>query len=92
MKNRFIEALVAGVLLSATGLASAEPLALTEGQMDTVSAAGVLDPLVGNVVTLVNGVVGTVTGVVTTVDALLPAVNLQAGATATIGAGLAISL
>jgi translation initiation factor 2 gamma subunit (eIF-2gamma) len=91
MKNRFIETVVAGILLTATGMASAEPVALTDAQMDNVSAGALLglDSVLSSTLTLVDGLLGSV---VTTVDAILPQVSLQAGATATVGAGLAISL
>ncbi|WAK03256.1 hypothetical protein [Methylobacter sp. YRD-M1] len=93
MKNKLMKVLAAGVLLTATGLASAEPVALTDAQMDNVSAGGLLcldlDSLVGSSLTLVGGVLGSVVG---TVDALLPNVDLQLGASATVGAGFSLSL
>jgi len=91
MKNKMMKVLAAGVLLTATGLASAEPVALTDAQMDNVSAGALLglDSLLGGTLTLVNGVLGSVVG---TVDALLPAVNLQAGASLTVGTALSVSL
>jgi hypothetical protein len=94
MKNKLIKSLVAGVLLTATGLASAEPLALTDSEMDNVSAGLVIGvPQLGTVVNgVVGGVLPLVNGVVGTVDGLLPSVTLQLGGTATVQAGLAISL
>jgi hypothetical protein len=97
MKNKLMKVLAAGVLLTATGLASAEPVALTNAQMDNVSAGGLLcldslldlGSLLGGTVTLVGGVLGSVAG---TVDALLPNLDLQASATATVGAGFSFSL
>ncbi len=93
MKNKFMKVLAAGVLLTATGLASAEPVALTDAQMDNVSAGGVLcldlDSLVGSTLTVVGGVLGSVVG---TVDALLPAVDLRLGGSAAVGAGFSLSL
>lgn len=102
MKNKLMKTLVVGILLSATGLASAEPIALTDNQMDSVSAGGLLglDSLLGGVVGtaggLVTPVVGTVGGLVTpvlgTVQGLIPSVNLQAGAAVSAGAALGLSL
>ncbi|WAK00859.1 hypothetical protein [Methylobacter sp. YRD-M1] len=91
MKNKMMKVLAAGILLTATGLASAEPVTLTDAQMDNVSAGALLglDSLLGSTLTLVNGVLGSVVG---TVDALLPAVNLQAGASLTVGTALSVSL
>ena len=97
MKNKMMKVLAAGVLLTATGLASAEPVALTDAQMDNVSAGGLLcldsllglDSLLSGTVTLVGGVLGSVVG---TVDALLPNVDLRLGASATVGAGFSLSL
>jgi translation initiation factor 2 gamma subunit (eIF-2gamma) len=91
MKNKLMKTLAAGVLLTATGLASAEPVALTDAQMDNVSAGALLglDSVLSSTLTLVDGLLGSV---VTTVDALLPEVSLQVGATVAVGAGLALSL
>lgn len=94
MKNKLMKSLVAGVLLTATGLASAEPLALTDGQMDNVSAGLAISlPTVSNVL---NGVVGSllpvVNGVAGTVDGLLPSATLELGGAANVQVGLAVSL
>ncbi len=80
MKNKLMKALVAGVLVTVTGLASAEPVALTDDQMDGVSAGllGLVDVggLLGGATGTVGGVLGTVTGVATpvagTVTGLVP--------------------
>ncbi len=82
MKNKLMKGLVAGVLVTVTGLASAEPVALTDDQMDGVSAGalGLVDVggLLGGVTGTVGGVLGTVTGVaapaVGTVTGLVPSV------------------
>ncbi len=88
-----MKVLAAGILLTATGLASAEPVALTDAQMDNVSAGGLLcldlDSLVGSTLTLVGGVLGSVVG---TVDALLPNVDLRLAASATVGTAISFSL
>ncbi|MEF3075377.1 hypothetical protein V2P20_10090 [Methylobacter sp. Wu1] len=93
MKNELMKVLAAGVLLTVSGLASAEPVALTDTQMDNVSAGGVLcldlDSLVGSTLTAVGGVLGSVVG---TVDALLPNVDLRLGASATVGSAVSLSL
>lgn len=91
MKNKLMKTLVAGVLLTATGLASAEPVALTDDQMDSVSAGGLLglDSLLGGVVGTVGGLVTPVLG---TVQGLLPSVDLQAGAAVSADASLGLHL
>ncbi|WP_442497059.1 hypothetical protein [Methylobacter sp. sgz302048] len=91
MKSKLMKTLAAGVLLTATGFASAEPVTLTDAQMDNVSAGALLglDALVGSTLTLVDGLLGSVVGAV---DALLPAVNLQLATSVSLGLGLQVSL
>jgi len=43
MKTKLIKALVLGAAVSMSGLASAEPVALNDSQMDSVSAAGLVN-------------------------------------------------
>ena len=91
MKSKLMKTLAAGILLTATGLASAEPVTLTDAQMDNVSAGALLglDALVGSTLTLVDGLLGSVVGAV---GALLPAVDLQLATSVSLGLGLAVSL
>ncbi len=43
MKTKLIKALVLGAAVSMSGMASAEPVALNDSQMDNVSAAGLVN-------------------------------------------------